>query len=385
MRSQDVGKIKRSLKVNNEKLTVGQIYTLYLKRDSKQDSGSEKSRIAYVLYSEKESYSTMEEEKQEIYMKNLKKILSGTFDKNLFCIPFNYESETQLLLYNSLKADNIEKTIEILVDRIITEYKYETDVVFNACICEIYVQSKGNRDVEGEDEDEKPYEKFKFILATINELKSPDKKMFYDSKHPKFDLIKEADVVVNMTSPLDGLMYPSFIDGYADVNNIVYYTKSATDLNRSFVENVFDCMIKQTALDETDMFQDIISKTVGEGIKPEELHEVYEKLNDKVKESIADGELEDNIVVQYSDIKEILDECGIETVENPIVNENYQMKVRNIVPEEKKPLKVKTNDFDLSIAPKYLDKVEIIQNKRGKRCISIEIDDDVEINGLKIK
>ena len=77
MNKSDLAGIRKEFKLENELLKVGQIYSVYLKKDNQA-----------IIHSQLEYFDRMDNEKQELYLKNFKKILSGALDTRLFELDF---------------------------------------------------------------------------------------------------------------------------------------------------------------------------------------------------------------------------------------------------------------------------------------------------------
>lgn len=109
-------------------------------------------------------------------------------------------------------------------------------------------------------------------------------------------------------------------------------------------------------------------------------------------EEIEEGE---EAVLSIKDVKRVLASSGIEeeniekleeAYEGTIGNTNFDFKVDNILPDLKsKSVKIESENANISIAPNALGKIKQVRNKHGKKCLLIELDEDIEINGFKIK
>lgn len=364
----DLKEIKRGLKTDSAYLRIEEIFINYIKKDNGE-----------VIHSESKKFDFMSADEKDLYLKNFKKVLSGTVDKNIFEIPFIKENNFQNDFINGV--DNIKPLLEKIKDNLIENYKYEGDIVLNVALCNLAIPS---RNKNNEDEDEDYIDDFTFMIGSINKPELPNKSVRYNYNEHKFDITTDLDILVNMSSPLEGFMFPSFEDGSANVNKLVYYTKKPGDLDKDFVEKVFTCEIEHTIADDSNKFINIMSDMVNQGIEPEKLQTVYRTLETKIEDEEED---EEDISLNCKELKNILKDCDVEVSDLEYEeNTDLEMKIRNIVPDSgTKSLKIKTSDFDISVSPDYLDKVSLTTNNNGRKIISIEVNNDVEINGLKIK
>ncbi|MEL7657785.1 MAG: DUF4317 family protein, partial [Bacillota bacterium] len=66
MNKNDVASIRKEFKVDNTKLKIAEVVSIYVKGDLKQ-----------VIGIEKEYFERMDAQKQDLYLKNFKKLLTG--------------------------------------------------------------------------------------------------------------------------------------------------------------------------------------------------------------------------------------------------------------------------------------------------------------------
>lgn len=186
-------------------------------------------------------------------------------------------------------------------------------------------------------------------------------------------------------------MFPCFNNNYSDVNHVMYYSGKNNEVNLDFIENVLNGTIKITATEEKNCFNSIIKEVVGDEIEPETMQTIYENIALKA-EDMEEGE---EALLTIKDVKSVLAGSGIdderiekleEAYEATIGNSNFDFKVDNILPDLKsKSVKIESEKASISIVPGALSKIKQIKNKHGKKCLLIELDEDVEINGFKIK
>jgi hypothetical protein len=107
MKKNDVSSIRKELKLDNTKLKLGEVAGIYVKGDIKQ-----------IIGLEKENFDRMDTEKQDLYMKNFKKLLTGQLDSKIFELEFSDnklgQNLTQRALIDTLQSNNfIEQAEEI--------------------------------------------------------------------------------------------------------------------------------------------------------------------------------------------------------------------------------------------------------------------------------
>lgn len=396
MNKKDLADIRKEFKLNTYSMPIKEVYSIYLKKDN-----------AEIITRELKHFDMMDIDTKELYLENFKRVLTGTIDIKIFELNFNVNNtienldkdmeneceinSTQSLLYGVLSNKiNMAECCDIIVDKISKNYNYDTDVVINFVKAEYY---KGNKKKgSGEEEDINDYlQAIEFILCSINKVEVPKKVLKFDYSDLTFKPNSALDVSINLKSPLDGFMFPSFSSQYVDVNKLIYYSSRAKEMNASLVEQVLECGIKPTAIEEKESFNAILNTVVGDKIKPDVMQEIYERINEKL-EIVDEEDEEEEPTVDMKQIKTVLEESGVENTEmietafDEICGSDYEFKVKNIVPDFKsKSIKIENETTNITITPRDLSGIKQIRNKEGRKCLLIELTEDVQINGFKLE
>ncbi|WP_411680593.1 DUF4317 domain-containing protein [Clostridium thailandense] len=386
MNKKDLADIRKEFKLGSYMMPIKEVYSVYLKKDNGE-----------IITKELNYFEMMDIEKKELYLENFKKVLTGTIDTKVFELDFkmnvidevNQEEGTQSVLYNALNSgNNIVEYADKIVDKIAKHYSYETDVVINFVRAEYY---KGNkkRSEEADEAIDDYVQAIEFVLCSVNKVDVPKKVLKFDYSEMTFKPTSALDITVNLNSPLDGFMFPSFSNDYVDVNKLIYYSSKAKQMNFTFVEDVLDCGVKPTAVEEKESFNAILNTVVGDKIKPETMHEIYEKINEKLEDAQEDDE---EPTVDIKEVQSILEDSGIENPEvvksafEQVCGGDYDFKVKNIVPDfGSKSIKIENEATSIIINPNELSGIRQVIDKNGKKYIMIELRDDVEINGFKLE
>jgi len=387
MNKKELTDIRKEFKLDSGMMKIQEIYSVYLKKDNVQ--------IDYepVIHSEFDFFDRMDMDKKELFLGNFKKVLTGALDTKIFELDFqNIEEEnnTQHILGSALKANNkdeIQGYINKLIKKIAANYKYETDVVVTFIKAEYWLGSS-HRNIEADESIDDAVQAFNFILSSVNKIDVPKRTLKFDYTDKEFKANSTLDSVINLNAPFEGFMFPSLTNGYSDVNKILYYASKPKELNVAFVENVLNCGFKFTAEDEKNCFGDILKSILGDKIKPELMQDIYVNIHE-LSEQVEEGE---NPIIGIKDIVNILDSCGAEILYdiNAAFEEtcgtNYDFKIDNIVPEfNSKSIKITSEIANITITPKDLNLVKQVKNKDGRRCLLIEIDEDIIIEGFKLE
>lgn len=392
MNKNDISSLRKEFKVNGLMLKVKELRTIYLKKDNFS-----------IIHSDFNYFEKLDLEKQELYLNNCKKILTGSLDKKLFELDFiidENKDSTQNLLLNVLRSGDqaeIQTSVEKLVEKIASNFTYENDVVISIYKTEYW---KGvNKKYEDSEESLDDYmNAFEFLLVSINKVENPKMNLIYDYTNRQFIVNSSLDSILNLNSPLEGFLFPTFTKGYSDVNKVLYHTSKTGHLNQNFVDGVLNCNKKLTAQDEKECFTAIVNYIAEDGLEATTLHNIYEKINDITVEVFDDGSseidqlCEENNVVDLKTFEKILNASGIENTQRlenafeEVCGKDYEFKINNILPEyNSKSIKIKNENTNITITPKDLKNIRQIVDENGKKCLLIELTEDIVIEGFKIK
>lgn len=385
MIKKDLAEMRKHMKIGSTMLQFNDLYSIYLKKDNLE-----------IIHKEVKNINMLDEESQELYIKNFKKILAGALDTKLFQLDFSdtdNEDNSQKLLYTALESEDEEEkflSLDTIVNKLANNYNYDNDIVITFVYGEYWKGAK-RRSIEADEAEDDSVYSFKFIIGSINKVEYPKKAIQFDYINKEFRTNSSLDAIINLNSPMDGFMFPCFNNNYSDVNHVMYYSGKNNEVNLGFIEEVLNGTIKITAAEEKKCFNAIIKEVVGEEIEPETMQTIYENIAIQGEE-IEEGE---EAVLSIKDVKRVLASSGIEeeniekleeAYEGTIGNTNFDFKVDNILPDLKsKSVKIESENANISIAPDALGKIKQVRNKHGKKCLLIELDEDIEINGFKIK
>jgi len=392
MNKQDLSAIKKELKPDNTMLKVNEIYSVYLKKDE-----------GVVIHSELDYFENFDSEKQEIYLKNFKKILSGSLDTKLFELDFieknteNLEDEynAQSLFGIAVKEDkeSFTDTADKIVGKVAENYKYDTDVIITFIRAEYFKGSSSRRKKEADIAIDDNVFAFQFMMCSVNKIDPPKQGLQFDFLEMKFKVNSILDGIVNLNTPLDGFMFPCFNNNSVDISKVMYYTAKPKEINMSFVEEILNCEFKKTAEDEKGEFSAILKAMVGETITPSTMQNIYENLSKKLEEDEEEEIDSQAIVVGLKDMKDVLEESGIDNLEGleeaykqVLGDTSFDFKVKNIVPDMKtKSMKISTDSMSLAFTPQELKSIRKVKDSQGRICLLIELTDDVDIDGFSLE
>lgn len=335
-----------------------------------------------------ESFLCLPEEETFKYFEIFKKTLSGTIGKNLINMEFPTETEFNggpqeflLKLRDSELKD--ETLLEEFYNRMIGTY----DFVGNYLILIIYsaydVPGKTNDKLMMDDASDEVY---RHILCSICPVNLSKPGLSYNDETNQFQK-RIQDWVVGM--PNNGFLFPAFNDRSTDIHSILYYAKDSEELHDDFVNQLFGCTVPMSAGGQKETFQTLIRETLGEECEYEIVKNIHEKLNDIMEEHKL-KEIPEPLTLDKTEIKSLLAESGVEEEKlqefdkhyEKAAGENVSLLAANVT--NTRVFEVKTPDVVIKVNPERTDLVKT-QLVDGRKCIVIEISEQVEVNGITVK
>ncbi|MED4454980.1 DUF4317 domain-containing protein [Metabacillus fastidiosus] len=382
MNKKDIANIRKQFKLNNQFMKIREIFNVYVKKESGE-----------IYHQVSQPFEMLEQEAQELFLANFKKVLTGHLDAKLFELQFRRDAEdsTQRILFEGVRAettDDWEEYMLKIVEKMFAHAAYEFDTMVTFIRGE-YQKVTKKRDLESEEGGDDAVYSSEFILCSLNKTDQPKKALLFDYVEKEFKSNNAVDPIINLTAPLTGFMFPAFNDNSADVNHILYYGGKVNQPDDYFIEEVLQCEDIITAVEEKDSFEQILKVVVGDEIDSEIISNVYEEI-DKIVQENEENEESESPTLDYRDIGRILQVSGVENVDterveqafkNVVDDVNHEIKASSIVP---KSIKINTKIADVSISPQDLKNVKYI-TYNGKRCLLLEVDEDVVVEGFRLE
>ncbi|WP_042353578.1 DUF4317 domain-containing protein [Bacillus rubiinfantis] len=381
MNKKDIANIRKEFKLDNYRMNIREIFNVYVKKESGE-----------IYHQVSRPFQLLEQETQELFLANFKKVLTGHLDAKLFELKFSREVDysTQTILFEGLQADSQVWQDHMLdvVGKIFAHKMYEFDTVVTFIRGE-YRKPTKKRDMESEEGGDDAVYANGFILCSLNKTDLPKKALQFDYIEKEFKSYHVVDPIINLDSPLSGFLFPTFSDHAADVNHILYCAGKVNQPDYTFIEKVLDCEDIITAQEDKACFDLILKEVVGDEVDSKVISNVYEEIDKLVQESQESEETEPP-TLDHRDIERILTVSGVENVEpakvehafkSVVADEKHEFKAMNVVP---KTIKIETRVADITIDPKDLKYLKTI-TFNGKRCLLLEVDEDVVVEGFKLE
>ncbi|GKU85266.1 DUF4317 domain-containing protein [Niallia sp. NCCP-28] len=380
MNKKDIANIRKQFKINNDLLKISDIFNVYIMKESSD-----------IYHYQSQPFGMLDQDQQELFLNNFKKLLAGQLDEKLFELKFQRDAEnsSQLILHQGLlskEADDWKEQMLQIVDKMLASRQYEKDIVVTFIHGE-YLKPTKRRNEESETSERDTVYSHPFILCSINNTQEPKKELLFDYVEKEFKYNIVVDPIINLQSPMAGFLFPCFTDNAADVNHILYSAGKVHEPDYQFIEEVLNGEEIMTAQDDKIVFEEIIKDVTGDQLNTSTLSNVYEEIN----RIIVENEEEEQPKLDSKDIEQVLKMSGLEDINTEKVetafkkiidDDKYEIKANSILPKfTSKSIKIQTKIANISISPpdlKYVKQVEL----SGKRYLMIEVEENTVIEGF---
>lgn len=341
----------------------------------------EKNKITKI----NQRFLNLPEEEQHKYFEIFKKTLSGTTGKNLINMQFttdSYMDEGARTFLYKLRDSGLEddKLLEQFYDKVISSYSYIGNYII-LLIHQVYdIPGKTKDNIEMEDASDEVYD---YILCSICHVSLSKPGLSYNENDNMFHN-QEQSYMVDL--PDIGFLFPAFNNRQEDGDKVLYYSKDANMFEYQFLSSVLDCEVPLTAGNQKEIFQTLVTETLGEDCDYEIIKNIHDNLNEMIQEKKSEPE---PVILDKTEVKELLEKSGVEEEKLNDFEEHFEMQAgenatfmaENIA--ETRKFEVKTPDVVVKINPDRTDLVDTMIIE-GKKCLVIQIDEHLEVNGITV-
>lgn len=335
------------------------------------------------------SIGLMEQEEAEMYLKLIKKSISGILGRNLLDIAFNtsqVENSDEHRLLMALKSSHLrdESLREILYERIIETVDMEDQSYVILLAADSYdVPFKGSDDEVFEDGSN---EVFDYIICGIYPVKDAKAALRYMSDERQFRGASTGHVI---STPDIGFMFPAFDNRSTNIYNALYYSRNVVEIHDEFIKGIFNLEnVPMSAGAQKNTFADTLNEALGEECNLEVVQAVHEDIREKLALHKENKEVElPEICVE--EVGDILKKNGVGeekiTAFNQACEKNFGnsgiLNPGNLV--ETKKFEMTTGEVKITVDPEhaYRVKTQVID---GVKYILIPADEGVSVNGIDV-
>lgn len=376
MNKKELGEIKRLIKVDAEKVYFSKMALIYA------HIGSENREIISL---EVKDVDLMAEEDLQLYFNIMKKSLSGTLGKNLIEYSLGTAqlegNEVQKILYainsTGLKDENL---LRRFAQKIVEDGGYTDSILITILRGEYQVPVKDKNDTEIAEEQYS----FPFTIFAINQAEPTKIGLVFNREHKNVER-KVNDEMEIKEAPLDAFLYPCFTGRQADVNHLLYHAKNAKSANLMLLQDVLQIQPDLFAPDQVDNYNQLVKTVFDKDLDTKKAEKLYDTLCEIVKENEHEDEIPQ---LSRQTVRDVFVQADANEDELKVFDANYdlimqggKLQAENLV--DTKKITIKAGEANLSI--KTDDRSRISWKEvDGRKCLVIELDDPVLVNGLEV-
>ena len=339
-----------------------------------------------IIAMSKDAFLSLPDEAIFKYLTIFKQTLSGTIGKNLINMEFPLEQEmpggTQdflLKLRNSELQDDL--LIEEFFQKIIDNFHYGENYYIILIHVAYDIPGKSTDGSEMHDASDEVYE---YLLCSICPVQLSKEGLCYN---PATNQVENRVRDWLVEAPMKGFLFPAFNDRHTDIHSLLYSSKQPEDLQPDFIENVLGCSFPMSAGSQKSTFHSVVMNTLGDECE----YQVIRNIHDNLNEIIEEAKTEPNPpVISKPEMKRLLENSGLSDSQmqefdssfDSIAGEKTEFLITNIA--ETRKFSIQTPDVVIKVNP---ERTNLVETKviDGKQCLVIEINDQVEVNGVPIR
>ena len=335
------------------------------------------------------SMGLMEQEEAELYLKLLKKSISGTLGKNLLDIEFStkqVEDSDEHRLLQALRQSHLrdENMRELFYKRVIESLDFGDDSYVILLATDSYdIPFKGHDDEIWE---EGSNEVFDYFICCVCPVKDAKASLRYFAEEQNFRGASSGHVLGN---PELGFMFPAFDDRSANIYNALYYSRGLVDIHPEFIDGIFNIeKSPMSAGAQQHAFTDVLCESLGEDCSLDVVKAVHGQIRQQLlvhKES-KDPEVPELFV---EDLDDVLKHSGVPEEKVEVFNEacrrefGDQSILNPINVMESRKFEMKTPEVKITVDPEYTYLITT-QEIDGSRYLLIPAGEGVTVNGIDI-
>ncbi len=225
---------------------------------------------------------------------------------------------------------------------------------------------------------------YDYILCCICHISLSKPGLGYDEHDNNFHDKKPAHMV---DVPDVGFLFPAFNNRSSDEDMTLFYTKDVSEFEDRLIDRLLDCAVPLPAKQQKETFTSLVSEALGEEADLQVIKNIHENLEQIIEEKKQESPAP--VMLDKTEMKDLLVKSGIKEERLENFEEHFEMAagehgklVASNVSSGKK-FEVKTPDVVIKVNS---DKTDIISTQiiDGRQCLVIQVDHNLEINGILI-
>lgn len=320
----------------------------------------------------------LQEEETFKYFNILKKVMSGTTEKNQKTLEIRKEEKTEEKLLLALRDSKLKDKdlMYAFYSMMIETFQYSGSyyIVLIHGAYDVPWRTKDNTELF--DASEEVYE---FILCAVCPASLDKPSLCYNEDK---NMIENRIRGWYVEEPASGFLFPAFEGRSADTDRLQYYSKNAKDRHEELAKTLTGAALPLSAEEEKERFRELIAGCTYETVK-----EINETLCEIIWENKCNP---DPATVGIDKIIEILEQCGEgeenqerlrEGWESLIGDQKKILHAANLVNAVK--LEIKTPDVSIQISQEKKDLIEI-RTIDEEPYLVIPAGECIEIGGVQV-
>lgn len=331
-------------------------------------------------------YHKITEQEAELLFATMKKVLCPAIGKSTaelaFTNPEYAEGTPQAMLTELLRSELKDEDVAgRFLTRLAESLEADEAYAVLAAYCQYSVPKKNKMD---EDDQENSDGVYRYFVVALCPVGSAESTLAYSSFDDEIFRQESKDSIIGK-APFDGILYPAFSDRAADVNHVMYYTKTPNEPNDRLIEVFLGCETESSVEEEQDTMKQVMQQLLGDDLTYEAVATVNEKLEQIVAKNKTD---EAPTEITGHILHRMLQDAGVPEEKLERTEEVFKECVETTLkPERLVQAKtvIRTPEIVVNVKNDAKDKVRL-EKINGRHCMVIALDEAViEVNGYELK
>ena len=331
----------------------------------------------------------METEEREMYAGMLKKVLSGTLERNLVDIEFPHDKvgeadEHKLLM--ALKSTQLKDSAmrDLLYSRIIENLEMDGDSYVILLAADTY--DLKTKDVRDEEWSEESNEQFEYFICAICPVKTSKAALQYIAQEQEFRGISTGTL---LAAPALGFIFPVLDEGGSDIYRTQYYSKSASINHSELISGLFMTERPPMAAEmQKETFNSVLAESLGDECSLDIVTSLQARMAAKAEDTEADGSKEIPRI-SIEDVEDILTDKGISAEKikefGVSAGERFDgagdLNINNLI--QKRAFEIKTPESKIVTDPANAVRLKT-RTIEGVTYLLVPVGESVTVNGVDI-
>ena len=230
---------------------------------------------------------------------------------------------------------------------------------------------------------------YQFVVCCICPVVELKEGLCFDEETLSF-VSKRSDLGVQM--PMLGFLFPAFNDRMPDIHELLYYAKNEDERHLELVDELVGAEeVPVTESVQKELFTELVEKTLGRECNFENVKALTENMNEMIREDKEQG-AEAPLELGRSQVRHLLSQTR-PAEERTEIEESFEKAYEETVGTERPfqaesiagrtVMEIKSPSIKISVKS---DMTALITTRilDGREFLLIPVQDDIEVNGIRI-